>query len=59
MNENDLQRLIFMPPDALANEQPECDLLIIDEAAAIPLKLLTFVYKALFSNCFCNNTVWL
>ena len=40
INANDLQRLVFMPPDALNYEQPECDLLIIDEAAAIPLKLL-------------------
>jgi len=40
MDDENLQRLIFMPPDALKNEQPECDLLIIDEAAAIPVKLL-------------------
>ena len=40
MDEENLQRLIFMPPDALNNEQPECELLMIDEAAAIPLKLL-------------------
>ncbi len=37
---NNLQRLQFMAPDALNIEQPACDLLIIDEAAAIPIKLL-------------------
>ena len=36
----DITHLTFIAPDALFNEQPKCDLLIIDEAAAIPLKLL-------------------
>lgn len=39
-NKQDLQRLQFIAPDALLIEQPKCDLLIIDEAAAIPIKLL-------------------
>jgi len=37
---NNLQRLQFLAPDALNIEQMACDLLIIDEAAAIPIKLL-------------------
>ena len=37
---NNLQRLQFIAPDALNSEKPVCDLLIIDEAAAIPIKLL-------------------
>lgn len=40
-NNEDLICLQFISPDALANEQPQCDLLLIDEAAAIPIKLLT------------------
>jgi len=36
----DISRLQFVAPDTLHKEQPKCDLLIIDEAAAIPLKLL-------------------
>lgn len=39
-NAKDLQRLQFIAPDALLIQQPKCDLLIIDEAAAIPIKLL-------------------
>ncbi|WP_455376471.1 tRNA(Met) cytidine acetyltransferase TmcA [Kaarinaea lacus] len=31
----------FMPVDALIKENPDCNLLIIDEAAAIPVNLLT------------------
>ena len=37
---DDLQKLQFIAPDALAAELPVCNLLIIDEAAAIPIKLL-------------------
>jgi len=37
---NNLQRLQFTAPDALNIEQTACDLLVIDEAAAIPIKLL-------------------
>jgi len=33
-------KLCFMAPDALLNEQPEADLLLVDEAAAIPLPML-------------------
>ncbi len=32
--------LEFIPPDVLLANQPECDLLLVDEAAAIPLPLL-------------------
>lgn len=32
--------LQFVAPDALLREQPSCDLLMVDEAAAIPLPLL-------------------
>ena len=39
-NTEDLQRIQFMAPDTLQLEQANCDLLIIDEAAAIPIKLL-------------------
>jgi len=38
---NHLSLLQFIAPDALARDLPACDLLLIDEAAAIPVKLLT------------------
>ena len=38
---DDLAKLTFIAPDALFLEHPACELLLIDEAAAIPLKLLT------------------
>jgi tRNA(Met) cytidine acetyltransferase len=41
LNSDDRHKLIFIAPDTLYSEKPECDLLIIDEAAAIPIKLLT------------------
>jgi len=44
-NTKDLQRIQFMAPDTLQLEQPNCDLLIIDEAAAIPIKLLITLTK--------------
>lgn len=34
------QSISFMPPDALLAELPKCDLLIIDEAAALPVATL-------------------
>ena len=40
-NPDDLHLIQFIAPDALYIEQTTCDLLIIDEAAAIPIKLLT------------------
>ncbi|MEL0628511.1 GNAT family N-acetyltransferase [Psychromonas aquatilis] len=40
-----INRLIFIAPDALYIEQPDCELLIIDEAAAIPLKMLAHFSK--------------
>lgn len=33
-------KLWFVPPDALASERPAADLLLVDEAAAIPVPLL-------------------
>lgn len=41
VNSVNIHRLIFIAPDALYSDKPECDLLIIDEAAAIPIKLLS------------------
>ncbi|WP_243834642.1 tRNA(Met) cytidine acetyltransferase TmcA [Psychromonas algarum] len=38
-------KLEFIAPDALALEKPSCDLLIIDEAAAIPIKQLVAFTK--------------
>jgi len=38
---DDLTKLRFIAPDALFLDHPACELLLIDEAAAIPLKLLT------------------
>ena len=34
-------RLIFIAPDELLRQRPVCDLLLVDEAAAIPTSLLT------------------
>lgn len=33
----------FMAPDLLLNEKPTCDLLLVDEAAAIPLPMLEMI----------------
>lgn len=38
--ETERGRLRFVAPDALINEQPSVDLLLVDEAAAIPVPLL-------------------
>jgi len=49
-----LANLSYMPPDALLNSLPECDLLLVDEAAAIPvpllLKILTHYPKVVFAS---------
>lgn len=42
---NQLSQIQFISPDALVDSLPACDLLIIDEAAAIPIKLLTIFAK--------------
>ncbi|WP_047042464.1 tRNA(Met) cytidine acetyltransferase TmcA [Vibrio mexicanus] len=34
------RRIRFMAPDELIREQPNCDLLLVDEAAAIPIPML-------------------
>ncbi|WP_339673725.1 GNAT family N-acetyltransferase [Dasania marina] len=36
----DKQQLIFMPPDQLLRQAPKADVLLVDEAAAIPLTIL-------------------
>ena len=38
-------RLKFMAPDELVDKQPDADLLLVDEAAAIPVPLLTKLLK--------------
>ncbi|MGX9416422.1 GNAT family N-acetyltransferase [Vibrio sp. WJH972] len=35
----------FVPPDRLLDETPECDLMLIDEAAAIPVPILMDIAK--------------
>jgi len=37
---NARERLLFLSPDAIVEERPEADLLLVDEAAAIPTPLL-------------------
>lgn len=37
--------LRFIAPDALLRERPDCDLLMVDEAAAIPIPLLSQMVK--------------
>jgi tRNA(Met) cytidine acetyltransferase len=39
-------RIVFIAPDALLEERPAADCLIIDEAAAIPSQMLTRMLKA-------------
>ncbi len=52
--QSDLQKLVFFPPDALLNQKPQADILMVDEAAAIPLPLLRKIVicypKAVFSS---------
>ena len=38
-------KLRFFSPDDLQREQPDADLVLVDEAAAIPLSMLTFFLK--------------
>ena len=40
-----LANLHYMAPDALLNQLPPCDLLLVDEAAAIPIPLLLTMLK--------------
>ena len=37
------KRIEFIAPDELINQRPECELLLIDEAAAIPTPMLTIL----------------
>ncbi|MCR8921637.1 GNAT family N-acetyltransferase [Dasania sp. GY-MA-18] len=39
------QQLQFIPPDQLLRQKPKADVLLVDEAAAIPLSLLTALLK--------------
>ncbi|TQF72801.1 GNAT family N-acetyltransferase [Pseudoalteromonas luteoviolacea] len=47
VQQNSLHNLTYMPPDVLLSSQPEMDILLIDEAAAIPVPIL----KKLLSCC--------
>lgn len=38
--------ITFLPPDELVSERPACELLLIDEAAAIPTPMLTVLAKS-------------
>lgn len=37
------KKIVFVPPDELVDQLPECELLLIDEAAAIPTPMLTIL----------------
>lgn len=52
----DLAYLVFHPPDQLLREQPECSLLLIDEAAAIAAPLLDALV-AHYDHCVLASTV--
>ncbi len=39
-SKNITEKIIFMPPDLLLKQKPEANLLIVDEAGAIPVQLL-------------------
>ncbi|MCF2920921.1 GNAT family N-acetyltransferase [Pseudoalteromonas sp. APAL1] len=41
-----LANLSYIAPDILLNEKPDCDLLFVDEAAAIPVPLLLQILKS-------------
>ncbi|WP_125563019.1 GNAT family N-acetyltransferase [Pseudoalteromonas rubra] len=43
---NQLANLRFMPPDQLLAQRPSCDVLLVDEAAAIPVPVLMALLKA-------------
>lgn len=47
--------LEFIPPDVLLANKPECDLLLIDEAAAIPLPLLAS-FLAIYARIIFSST---
>ncbi|MBQ4878596.1 GNAT family N-acetyltransferase [Pseudoalteromonas luteoviolacea] len=40
VNQNHCQTLSYMPPDIVIATKPQCDILLIDEAAAIPVPIL-------------------
>ncbi|AOT06570.1 GNAT family N-acetyltransferase [Pseudoalteromonas luteoviolacea] len=54
VNQNQCQSLSYMPPDIVLATQPRCDILLIDEAAAIPVpilkKLLALYPSAVFAS---------
>ena len=41
-----LANLSYIAPDTLLNEKPDCDLLFVDEAAAIPVPMLLQILKS-------------
>ncbi|WP_125720292.1 GNAT family N-acetyltransferase [Pseudoalteromonas rubra] len=43
---NQLANLRFMPPDQLLAQRPDCDVLLVDEAAAIPVPMLMSLLNA-------------
>ncbi|CAM3969150.1 tRNA(Met) cytidine acetyltransferase TmcA [Vibrio neonatus] len=47
--------LRFIAPDELLRENPNCDLLLIDEAAAIPLPLLQSIVERYHRTCFATT----
>ena len=48
-------QLNFIAPDALLKELPSADVLLVDEAAAIPISILS----KLLENYFFNNDPWI
>ncbi|GEA52169.1 tRNA(Met) cytidine acetyltransferase TmcA [Vibrio inusitatus NBRC 102082] len=45
----------FIAPDELLREHPECDLLLVDEAAAIPLPILKSIVEHYHRVCFATT----
>ena len=45
-NLKQLANLSYIAPDILLNEKPDCDLLFVDEAAAIPVPMLLQILKS-------------
>ncbi|MDK9685416.1 GNAT family N-acetyltransferase [Pseudoalteromonas shioyasakiensis] len=45
-NFKQLANLSYIAPDTLLNEKPDCDLLFVDEAAAIPVPMLLQILKS-------------
>ncbi|MCW1891328.1 hypothetical protein OK016_27805 [Vibrio chagasii] len=50
--------LRFVAPDELLNRKPDCDLLLVDEAAAIPIPMLKSMVDSYRGMVF-NHGSWL